>query len=72
MKIHIFLFSLFILSVLLNYMYFTFNKTAIQIVDEMGIGYNLGKTFNCCSSVGEESIFYEQIKTWGTVLPTKK
>ena len=72
MKIHIFLFSFFILSVLLNYMYFTFNKTAIQIVDEMGIGYNLGKTFNCCSSVGEGDMLYEQIKTWGTALPTKK
>ena len=38
----------------------------------MGLGYNFGKTFNCCSSVDEENILYEQIKTWGTVLPTKK
>ena len=71
MKIHIFLISLFILSVLLNYVYFSSNKTAIKIVDEMGIGYNLGKTYNCCSSVDEENILYEQIKTWGTILPTK-
>ena len=71
MKIHIFLISLFILSVLLNYVYFSSNKTAIKIVDDMGIGYNLGKTYNCCSSVDKESILYEQIKTWGTILPTK-
>ena len=71
MKIHIFLISLFILSVLLNYVYFSSNKTSIKIVDDMGIGYNLGKTYNCCSSVDKESILYEQIKTWGTILPTK-
>jgi len=72
MKILIFLIIFFILSVLLNHIYFSFNKTAIQIVDEMGIGYNLGKTYNCCSSVAEENILYDQIKTWGTILPTKK
>jgi len=72
MEYHIFLFLLFIFSILLNYIYFTFNKTAIQIVEEMGIGYNLGKTFNCCSSVDEENTLYEEIKTWGTILPSKK
>ena len=72
MGIYIFLFSLFILSILLNFMYLTSNKTAIQIVDDMGIGYNLGKTFNCCSSVDEENILYEQIKIWGTILPSEK
>ena len=72
MGIYIFLFSLFILSILLNFMYLTSNKTAIQIVNEMGIGYNLGKTFNCCSSVDEENILYEQIKIWGTILPSEK
>jgi len=72
MKIHIFLISLFILSLILNYVYFLDNKTEIQIVDDMGIGYNFGKTYNCCNSVEEENILYDQIKTWGTILPTKK
>ena len=60
------------LSLLLNSIYFSYNKTAIQIVDEMGLGYNFGKTYNCCGSVEEENILYEQIKTWVTILPTKK
>ena len=72
MEINILLIILFILSLLINYIYFSSNKTAIQIVDDMGLGYNLGKTYNCCSSVNEENILYEQIKTWGTILPTKK
>ena len=72
MKILLFLSPFFILTVLLNYSYFTFNKTAIQIVDHMGIGYNLGKTYNCCSSIDKENLLYDQIKTYGTILPTKK
>ena len=71
MEIHIFLIAILMLSLVLNFIYFSNNKTAIQIVDEMGLGYNFGKTYNCCSSVDEESILYEQIKTWGTILPTK-
>jgi endoglucanase len=72
MEIHIFLIAILMLSLVLNFIYFTNNKTAIQIVDEMGLGYNFGKTYNCCSSIDEENIFYDQIKTWGTILPTKK
>ena len=72
LEVHMCLISLLILSIIGNYIYFSINKTAIQIVNEMGIGYNFGKTFNCCSSIGEENILYEQIKTWGTILPSKK
>jgi len=38
----------------------------------MRLGYNFGKTYNCCSSVEEDNILYEQIKTLGIILPTKK
>ena len=72
MDINILLIILFILSLIINYIYFSSKKTAIQIVDDMGLGYNIGKTFNCCSSVEKENILYEQIKTWGTILPTNK
>jgi len=72
MKINIFLIALLIFSLIMNYIYYLFNKTAIEIVDDMGLGYNFGKTYNCCSSVEEDNILYEQIKTWGTILPTKK
>ena len=72
MKINIFLIALLIFSLIMNYIYYLFNKTAIEIVEDMGLGYNFGKTYNCCSSVEEDNILYEQIKTWGTILPTKK
>jgi endoglucanase len=70
--IFIFLIALVILSLIIDYNYFSINKTAIQIVDEMGLGYNFGKTYNCCSSVDEENILFEEIKIWGTILPNKK
>ena len=72
MELNCLLIILFILSLIINYIYFASNKTAIQIVNEMGLGYNFGKTYNCCSSVDEKNILYEQVKTWGTILPTKK
>jgi len=60
----------------LNYLSFQSKKTAIQLVNEMGIGYNLGKTYNCCiisELISEEdNIRVEQINNWGTILPTKK
>ena len=68
----IFLIALVITSLIIDYIYFSINKTAIQLVDEMGLGYNFGKTYNCCSSVNEERNLYEEIKIWGTALPTKK
>ena len=56
----------------LNYLSFQSKKTAIQLVNEMGIGYNLGKTYNCCIILEEDNIKVEQINNWGTILPTKK
>ena len=70
--IFVFLIALVILSLIIDYTYFSINKTAIQIVDEMGLGYNFGKTFNCCNFVDEENILFEEIKIWGTILPNKK
>ena len=72
MKINIFLIVFLILSLIMNCLYYLSNKTAIEIVDDMGLGYNFGKTYNCCNSIEEENILYEQIKVWGTILPTKK
>ena len=63
---------IFIVLLYFNYMSFQSNKTAIQLVNEMGIGYNLGNTYNCCKTLGEDNIKNEQINNWGTILPTKK
>ena len=68
------LISFFTLSLILNYLSFYSKKTAIQLVNEMGFGYNLGITFNCCKNLEEEEEVEKnhQIKLWGTILPTKK
>ena len=62
----------FIFLLTLNYMSFLSKKTAIQLVSEMGIGYNLGNTYNRCIISEEDNIKNEQINIWGTTLPTKK
>ena len=62
----------FIFYLILNYLSFQSKKTAIQLVNEMGIGYNLGNTYNCCITLEEDNIKNEQIKNWGTTLPTRK
>ena len=62
---------IFILALILNYLFFYSKKTAIETVNDMGIGYNLGKTFNIFDSENNKTQNYE-IKIWGTILPTKK
>ena len=56
-----FLIVIFILLLTLDYLSFLSNKTAIQLVNEMGIGYNLGNTYNCCITSEEDNIKNEQI-----------
>ena len=56
----------------LDYLSFLSKKTAIQLVNEMGIGYNLGNTYNCCITSEEGNIKNEQINNFGTILPTQK
>ena len=63
---------LLILSLLLNYIEFNSTKTAIEIVNNMGIGYNLGNTYNCCFISEEDDLQNKQIKLLGTVFPSKK
>ena len=69
-KLHYFLIIAFILSLTFNFLSFQSNKTAFHLVSEMGIGYNLGNTFNCC--ITSDNTKNEQINNWGTILPTKK
>ena len=62
----------FIFSYFFNYMKFNSKKTAIEIVNDMGIGYNLGNTYNCCFTSEGDELKNKQINLWGTVFPTKK
>jgi len=69
----ILLIAYLVCSLILDYLSFCSKKTSIQFVNDMGFGYNLGSTFNCCKILEEDkNLKNEQIKLWGTELPTKK
>ena len=62
---------LFVLILILNYFSLNSKKSAIKTVNEMGMGYNLGKAFYNFTLLENEDTDFE-IKMWGTKLPTKK
>jgi len=70
-NIYLILLIIYIFTLLLNYITFNSKKTALQLVNDMGIGYNLGQTFNCCNTIEEEYLENEEIKLFGITLPTK-
>ena len=70
-NLHIILIIIIIFSLVFNYLSFNSKKTALQLVNDMGIGYNLGNTFNCCNIIIEKYSENEEIKLLGTTLPSK-
>ena len=64
--------TIFIVSLMLDYLSFYHKYSVLEIVNYMGIGYNLGNTYNYSEDLGNASIENYEIKTWGTILPTKK
>ena len=70
--LHSILVTIFIISLTLDYLSFYYKYSAIEVVNDMGIGYNLGNTYNYSDDLGNDSIENYEIKTWGTILPTKK
>ena len=64
--------TIIVISLTLDYLSFFYKYSAIEIVNDMGIGYNLGNSYNYSDDLGNESIENFEIKTWGTILPTKK
>ena len=70
-SLHIFLITIAIFSLVFNYLSFSSKKTALQLVNDMRIGYNLGDTFNCCNIIEEKYSENEEIKLLGTTLPSK-
>jgi len=44
-NLHIILISILALSFIFNYLSFSSKRTALQMVNDMGIGYNLGNTY---------------------------
>ena len=47
-------------------------KNAMQIVNDMGIGWNLGNSFDCFSTFEKMKNPDQQITLWGNVIPTKE
>ena len=61
--------SLFLLFALVS---FSFQKTAIETVNDMGLGWNLGNTFDCFGTWKEIKTPDDQITMWGNVVPTEE
>jgi len=66
------LITILVVSLIFNYLYFISKKSAIDIVNDMGIGYNLGNVFDCYSTSEEIKTPDEQITLWGNSPPNKQ
>ena len=62
----------FFFSALLTFLNENTKMTAMQIVNDMGIGINLGNNFDCYSSFEEIKNPDEQITLWGNAIITKE
>ena len=62
----------FLFSLIFNYLSLTSKKTSIQIVNEMGIGYNLGYSFDCFDISEKIEKEDDLITLCGNPIPTKK
>ena len=62
---------LLIYSLLLCFLSLNYNKPAIEIVNEMGIGYNLANSFDCYNNMKEVQIPDDQITLCDNPIPTK-
>ena len=70
--LHPLLITIFIVSLSFNYLYYLSKKTATDIVNDMGIGYNLGNLFDCYSLSEEIKTPDDQITLWGNSAPNKQ
>mgnify|MGYP002624260009 FL=1 len=62
--------SLFVV-VLFAFLSVAFQKSAIETVNDMGLGWNLGNTFDCFGTWKEIKTPDDQITMWGNVVPTE-
>ena len=67
------LIAIILLSLIFSYLSMIINKNSLETVKDMGIGYNLGNTFDSYSyDIEEINTPEEQITLNGNTLPTKK
>ena len=60
-----------LVSLILDYLYGMAKKKTFEIVREMGMGYNIGNTFDSFSNLGKLDTPDEQILLNGNIAPTK-
>ena len=70
-KLIIILIFALLISIILSLVSLNTKMTAIQLVKNMGLGYNFANTFECYNQFGEIKTPEEQITLWGNVVPTK-
>ena len=70
--LNLFLIFLFLLSILLSYTSLSYKKSSMEIVNEMGMGYNLGNIFDCYDKNVEIKNPFDQITLCGNSFPTKQ
>ena len=71
-SLYLILIIIIIFTIILNYMDYSKERTAIQIVNDMGIGYNLGNSFDSYNHLKKINSPDEQITLLGNPIPTKK
>ena len=71
MKLTIILISITITSIIFTYLSEFSKMSAFQIVKDMGIGWNLGNTFESYDQIDRKITPNEQITLWGNPVPTK-
>ena len=71
MNLYVCLIIAFLIFSLLNFLYIIQKKSALEIVDDMGIGWNLGNTFDSYNNEKEFKEPNEQITLWGNIIPTR-
>ena len=61
-------------ALILNQLSFISNKTPLQIVDDMGQGFNLGNSFDCYNSTNPKEILTpdDQLTLCGNPVPTRE
>ena len=60
------------LSLVITFFSIKRKKTAIETVNDMGLGWNLGNSFESYSDIEEIKTPDDQLTLWGNVVPTKK
>jgi len=70
--LYIILMAILIISLILSYLDYCDKETINQKINKMGIGYNLGNSFDCYDNSTTINTPDDQITLKGNIIPTKK